>query len=145
MRWAERDSTARPPKRTGPSTRPTRPPRAARALYSAAVEEQAAGRLAAAASDFERYAQTFPRGSQAPAALARAAEIRRSREGEGAATALEQDLLRRYPQSPEANGLRARLGRSNSEKASRKAAAPMELDDREPAPAAAPPAPAQSR
>jgi len=121
-------------------------PRAARALFSAAVEEQAAGQLAAAAADFERYAQAFPGGSHAPAALARAAEIRRSREGEGAATALEQDLLRRYPQSPEASGLRARLGRSDSEKATRKAAAPMQFEDRDLAPAAAqPPAPAQSR
>ena len=82
--------------------------RAELALYNAALEDRAAGKLARSAEELERYARLFPRSSRAPTALAVAAEILRSREGEGAATRLESDLLERYPASAEASGLRAR-------------------------------------
>lgn len=109
--------------------------RAERALYDAALEHRAAGLLAQAVEELEQYARLFPRSSRSPTALAMAAEILRSRDGEGAATHLETDLLQRYPGSAEAESVRARSERlaSPARKEKRSAA---------PAPAAAPAAPA---
>jgi hypothetical protein len=111
---------------------------AADALWNAAQEAYAAGLLAQAASDYELFEKEFRGSAYAPAALARAAEIRRSNEGEGAATTLEQDLLRKYPNSREAQGVASRQRRAMPAKA-KKASRAVDFDDAE---VRSPPAPA---
>jgi hypothetical protein len=117
--------------------------RAELALYQAALEDRAAGKLAQSAEELERYARLFPRSGRAPTALAQAAEILRSRQGEGAATRIESDLLQRYPASAEASGLRSRSEASSHARQSKSAApaaspAPASAGQAQPAPGEAP-------
>ncbi|MBS2030871.1 MAG: zf-HC2 domain-containing protein [Deltaproteobacteria bacterium] len=76
--------------------------RGANALFNAATESQKAGLYGQAAMWFQRFADEFPKSAYAPAALATAVQIRRSHDGEGAATTLEDNLLSRYPESQQA-------------------------------------------
>jgi len=121
-------------------------PRGATALFNAATESQKAGLLGQAAMQFERFAREFPKSASAPAALATAADIRRRQDGEGAATTLEQNLLDKYPTSPQAQEVVARQRRSHMAPAKKAKAekSAIDFDDSAERAAPAPAAPAAS-